>query len=49
MKQKEFRSLAGQLEKQTPHQRKHLAERLRELDHKQAVNTAVESRVADGF
>lgn len=47
MKPEDFLNLADQLENLTPHQKKRLAERLRELEHKQAVNAAVESRVTD--
>ena len=44
MKAEEFRALAAELEKLTPHQRNLLAERLQEIGYVQAVHTLVESR-----
>jgi len=45
MKVEEFQILAAELEKLTPHQRSLLVDRLHRIEHVQAVNTLVESRV----
>jgi len=44
MKAEEFRAMAAELEKLTPHQRNLLTERLQEIGHVQAVHTLIESR-----
>lgn len=45
MKTEEFQAMAAELEKLTPHQRSLLVDRLRKIEHVQAVSTLVESRV----
>lgn len=44
MKPDEFQSLAEQPRRLAPHQKKRLAERLRELEHKQVANKAMEGQ-----
>lgn len=46
MKLEEFQAMSAELEKLTPHQRSLLKDRLHKIDHVQAVNSMVESRVS---